>query len=885
MFMKIRGITAAVLLLLAAAAFAKEYDSKGLFMLGDGAAALGRGGTGVAASGADLLYLNPAAAAGLERAALSLQYGNLGGGVYNPNVSFAVPTDWGTLGGSFRFLSAPKNTAHTKTLLGLSIGMGREIAERISLGLGINTVWGKNPHGSSVFFGGFNAGGVYKFTDVSFGSHFGLFKPAVGLSLTAGIPFAGGFNVNQITLGYKFKFFSNEFVGIGLYNDLSFINLYKGFPLKFGGEICVMDKFVLRAGGILFNEYEFASVTAGAGYVLAGDAFACSIDYGFGYGKKSGAVHYIGVTGEYGGLDREPPKITVKPSEEFISPNNDGVKDYVRFYIDAKDKSHITGWQLQIISSEGNTVKEYRTSERDIVRRLTFGEFMKSLFSKRQSLNMPDYIDWDGRDETGSVVWDGVYRCTFAAVDEKGNKGEAKATYVTVDTVSPNGVVFADEAMFSPNGDGVKDRITVRQDIATNPEDKWNARFITADGVPVKSLSWDGVNIPSALSWDGTTDSGEEASEGLYFYELAGEDFAGNSCFSMTREIALTRKYQIADVRLDKGYLSYSGSGAKLNLRFNLSVSDTEGLKGYRLLVLDTNKRTVFDWDGSGLPAYIDWNCLIADDKPLPDGNYFVRLTVFFESGNAPSSFDKRFVVASSAPVLTLNCKPETFSPDGDGENDTLSIFPEARSAVSLSEWNIDIKPLGDKGAAFKRFSGTGALPPEIRWDGIGDSGDIVESASDYELVLSAVDVCGNKATSAPCKISVDILVAASERGLKMRVSNITFASGSDTMSDTGRGVLDKVYSILKVYAKYDIVIEGHTDDLGDEDYNKGLSQKRAEAVMKYLADKGISGKRMQAVGLGESFPLYPNTSDENRRRNRRVEFILINNSKKAEQG
>jgi outer membrane protein OmpA-like peptidoglycan-associated protein len=72
------------------------------------------------------------------------------------------------------------------------------------------------------------------------------------------------------------------------------------------------------------------------------------------------------------------------------------------------------------------------------------------------------------------------------------------------------------------------------------------------------------------------------------------------------------------------------------------------------------------------------------------------------------------------------------------------------------------------------------------------------------------------------------------------------------------------------------VIIEGHTDDTGNEEHNLELSENRAKSVMNYLAGRGIPVKRLSFLGMGETTPLYPNTSDENRRRNRRVDFLLL---------
>jgi outer membrane protein OmpA-like peptidoglycan-associated protein len=121
----------------------------------------------------------------------------------------------------------------------------------------------------------------------------------------------------------------------------------------------------------------------------------------------------------------------------------------------------------------------------------------------------------------------------------------------------------------------------------------------------------------------------------------------------------------------------------------------------------------------------------------------------------------------------------------------------------------------------------------------------------------------------------VDILVLVTERGLKIQISNIEFSFGSDRIKRRGKWILTMVSGILKKYSRYKITIEGHTDDVGKEEFNLGLSERRARAVKKFLMLRGISGARMKYVGMGETTPIYPNTSEENRRRNRRVEFLL----------
>jgi len=74
------------------------------------------------------------------------------------------------------------------------------------------------------------------------------------------------------------------------------------------------------------------------------------------------------------------------------------------------------------------------------------------------------------------------------------------------------------------------------------------------------------------------------------------------------------------------------------------------------------------------------------------------------------------------------------------------------------------------------------------------------------------------------------------------------------------------------------IIISGHTDNFGEEDYNINLSKKRAESVKAALVKLGITPGRIATIGMGETDPITPNDTDNNRFRNRRIEVEIVNN-------
>jgi outer membrane protein OmpA-like peptidoglycan-associated protein len=87
---------------------------------------------------------------------------------------------------------------------------------------------------------------------------------------------------------------------------------------------------------------------------------------------------------------------------------------------------------------------------------------------------------------------------------------------------------------------------------------------------------------------------------------------------------------------------------------------------------------------------------------------------------------------------------------------------------------------------------------------------------------------------------------------------------------------LENLTGILKKNPGLKIEISGHTDHKGDAKYNLNLSQKRAESVLNYLVQQGISASRLTAKGYGDTQPVAPNDTEENRSRNRRIELKVI---------
>lgn len=106
----------------------------------------------------------------------------------------------------------------------------------------------------------------------------------------------------------------------------------------------------------------------------------------------------------------------------------------------------------------------------------------------------------------------------------------------------------------------------------------------------------------------------------------------------------------------------------------------------------------------------------------------------------------------------------------------------------------------------------------------------------------------------------------------------ILFDINRASLKSQSRPTLDRLAGLASNCKIGIIEISGHTDSDGGDDFNLALSKKRAESVMRYLANSGISAARMRAIGYGETRPVVPNTTSRNKAKNRRIEFkVLLN--------
>ncbi|HAA54795.1 MAG TPA: flagellar motor protein MotB, partial [Myxococcales bacterium] len=202
---------------------------------------------------------------------------------------------------------------------------------------------------------------------------------------------------------------------------------------------------------------------------------------------------------------------------------------------------------------------------------------------------------------------------------------------------------------------------------------------------------------------------------------------------------------------------------------------------------------------------------------------------------------------------------------DGDGLKDNVDKCPDKAG------------PKENKGCPWPDTDGDGVLDKDDRcpkkkgpkeFKGCPDS--------DKDKIPDPDDKCpyvpGVKERNGCPKV---VLVKVTKKSIQI-LKKIFFRTGSARIRRRSYPVLNQVVTVLKNFPKIRVRVEGHTDNVGSKKYNKGLSQRRAKSVRRFLMKKGIDAGRLESEGYGMEKPLVPNNSRKNRAKNRRVEFNII---------
>jgi flagellar hook assembly protein FlgD/outer membrane protein OmpA-like peptidoglycan-associated protein len=742
--------------------------------------------------------------------AASQGYGSAGA------LSFSIPVPYAVYNGSLRFLSTPAGMTSMPlgTLVSAKAGISKDLLPTLHLGSALDLTLGGN-QGDFGWGLGLDLGATWFAGNLGFlkDTRFGvsLLQIGKGYSTDPSTPLTGIFGGQASSYPSAFTFgagmraflvqqyYWNLDAAIDLWSpsfqdlsaDLSLglsfrdhVSLRAGWTVGLRDTIAGSGRSFLPSIGIQGNIPLKKGMKVGAKEfrdASLGMAVAAAPLYDSLFGVGGGFNLSFGLK------DRTAPKIVAELPVPFrgityISPNGDGQQDTLEIPATISDERYIAGWKLTIEDkSSGKIVKTMGDSNERVDSISGLSSLGKAFVFQKRSVTVPRSFSWDGKDEQGKKVADGPYTVSLVAWDDNGNINLDYQSCMTVviDGSKPQSSIKAIDPLmtFSPDGDRKKDSIAFRN--TGSVENGWKVEVLDAAGSVVRSYEYAGRAAPGDMNWDGTTNEGGWAPDGLYSVRLSARDEAGNTSSSEVKGIIVDTRKPVVSVAVDKTVMSPNNDGISDTVTILPSFETFENLRSWEIAVQNPEKTRIWrvKGDGENLPAasYV-FNGYSPEKTPYDDGQYEAIVYFEYRNGYEETMMSQAFYMDRTPPsaAIQLADAVKVFSPDGDASRDSFRFNLESSEE---DVWNLVIRDAGKNEKVVRKF--TQSLPESLEWNGKDDQGRVVPDG-EYEVYVFAVDRAGNSFATSSDRVRVDT-----------RRPGVKLALDREALSPNGDGVME----------------------------------------------------------------------------------------------
>lgn len=779
---------------------------------------LAGGGMSVASMfgpGAD--YLNPSASGLLQRVTLDVGYLALAGlgleqgmgtGI---NLGIAIPQPYGVWTAGLNFLTSPPALASLPigTLFGGRIGLAKDVYPNFLVGLGVRMLLGSN--GDSDWSLGADLGVIHLLGNVGFiqNARYGVairnmgkgFAP-LGLFGYSGTPATAYDSPFTLALGLAGDLFADTKSGfrIGTSLDLyfpTFQNMVFAAGLEFALKTIVSAKigWDINVGeavaGVPRDLYPSFSLMATIPISRKSDESFISQQ---GWDKSelqpvlSARPLYNGIWSLGGGVtmplgvvDKTPPKITDKYPETkydvwYMSPNNDGVLDTIEIPITITDTRYVKSYSFRIYNESGELVRIIVNKE-TLPESISIGDIFKRLIYVKKGIPIPQSLIWNGINDAGAVVEDGVYYYEIEAVDDNGNKAVTERRKFIVDNTYPELAVNlptdSSALIFSPDGDGNKDILTIPQTGST--EDLWMLELVDLSNTVVRAFEVKQAG-PGNLVWDGKNDAEAVVPDGIYSYKISATDRAGNTTVKKVDNIIVNTQQPPVGFSINTNAFSPNNDTVKDTITFTVSVPVKTGLASWSLTVLDSKGTVVWEQKGTDAQSLKESFVYTGFDmagKVLPEGQYQARLLVKYINGHSPEIVSPFFTLDVTRPTAVIKLDRMAFNPLAEGDQQLVIT----QTASKEDRWIAEIIDAENK--VVRKWTFIDMPDATLSWDGADDNGKVVRDGV-YRYRLSAVDRAGNDFQVTSQAVTVD----TAQKQVRLALDKRAFSPNNDKTRD-----------------------------------------------------------------------------------------------------
>jgi flagellar hook assembly protein FlgD len=389
-----------------------------------------------------------------------------------------------------------------------------------------------------------------------------------------------------------------------------------------------------------------------------------------------------------------------------FSPDGDGNKD--TFEILQKGSKEDL-WDAGIYTAAGNKIRSFNVEK---------GE--------------PAPIVWDGKNDNGSIVPDGVYSYRISATDRAQNTGSATLDNIIVNTEQPAVSLLIGDSYFSPNGDAIKDILRLSPGVSVKEGIvEWKLAVKNQSGTVVRTYSGK-QSVPPQTDFDGQSDRGILIAEGTYQAELTVTYQNGHVATTLSPTFIMDITAPSGAVKTEYPAFSPNNDGKQDVMVFIQEGSEEQSWQG-EIRRIPSGSQTYTEGSGILVKSFsfagqpdkrLVWDGRDDAGRLAADGDYEYRLVSTDRAGNKGFSNSVRFSLSTADTPVLLSTDLRAFSPNGDGVKDTLNILLQLQVKDGIQTWKIEI--LDASGKAVRSFEGRGRVPESILWNGKNDAGNIV---------------------------------------------------------------------------------------------------------------------------------------------------------------
>ena len=424
-------------------------------------------------------------------------------------------------------------------------------------------------------------------------------------------------------------------------------------------------------------------------------------------------------------IDTVQPEITLEKPEGLgliFSPDGDGNKDLLLIEQTGSSENNWTG---EILDLGGNPVRTY--SWENVA---------------------PVSFNWDGKDDTGAIVPDGIYSYVVKSTDDAGNYQEDSLVDILINTEKPPVNLTIDNSYLSPgNAEGTDTLLFGTGIPVTAGILEWELRVLDSRG----NIAWrynnrqEGIlEVPDTISYKGENSLGGFIEEGKYqgYMKVKYQNGYEPEVFSPWFAVDTTSpKGRI----IGEDLLTLNDRGDQYSLSLKLETTEEDYWEGF---IRNSNNETVksYFWRGKADPQII-WNGNDNQGKTVPDGSYYMVLEAVDKAGNRGVSSPHRINLDTREMSVQISVSEEAFSPDRNGVKDSLSLYTSIEDPGNITEWTLSVYPVdenGNSGEAVRIWSGKSAPIPETLWDGLTNSGTPAPDGL-YAARIQALYAKGNR--------------------------------------------------------------------------------------------------------------------------------------------